>query len=122
MFMNPVMAMANLANIFPAFNQMPNNNQAQVPNQFSLTFTLDDGRNTMIIIPCQPNETMAEIIQRFWGKVAPNGQSDPNAKFIHNAKNINQSLTLAESGLTNGAIIQVLISGRVKGAKWLFFK
>ena len=71
----------------------------------------------MIIIPCQLNETMGEIIQRFWGKI---GQFDPNAKFIHNAKNINQSLSLAESGLTNGAIIQVLISGRVKGAKQLF--
>ncbi len=112
--MNPVMAMANLANQFPNFNQMQNNNQVQNPNVFSLNFTLDDGRNTIIIIPCQLNETMAVVIERFWGKI---GQKDPNAKFIHNAKNINQSLTLAESGLNNGAIIQVLISGRVKGAK-----
>ena len=53
------------------------------------------------------------VINRFYQKI---GYRDPNAKFIHNAKNLNTSLSISESGLINGAVIQVLFSGRVRGA------
>ena len=87
--------------------------QQMLNTQFTLQFTIGDGRNTMIIIPCQAGENMGNVIERFYQKI---GYRDPNAKFIHNAKNINPGLSIAELGLLNGAIIQVLFSGRVRGA------
>ena len=89
------------------------NNQPLGPDGLTLRFTIDDGRNTVIIIPCQYSERMGDVIERFWKKI---GYKDPQAKFIHNAKNISPSLTIAESGLVNQNLVQVLLLGRVKGA------
>ena len=108
---NPVLFFANLMNNIQLLNQMQQMNQ-MMNNQFTLKFTIDDGRNTIIIIPCQAEENMGNVILRFFQKI---GYNDPNAKFIHNAKNINPSLSIAELGLLNGSVIQVLFSGRVRG-------
>jgi len=109
---NPVLFQATLQNQIQFLNQMQQMQQMQ-NNQFTLKFTIDDGRNTIIIIPCQAEENMGNVINRFYQKI---GYRDPNAKFIHNAKNLNTSLSISELGLLNGSVIQVLFNGRVKGA------
>jgi hypothetical protein len=105
--------MENIANQMRNINQMQNNIQQMGPNDLTLKFTIDDGKNSMIIMPCQYSEKMGDIFKRFWQKV---GFIDPKAKFIHNAKNISPSLSVSEAGLINQNIVQVLLVGRVKGA------
>ena len=108
---NPVLFYTNLMNQIQVLNQMQQMQQ-MLSNQFTLKFTIDDGRNTIIIIPCQAEENMGNVISRFFQKI---GYYDPRAKFIHNAKNINPSLSIAELGLLNGSVILVLFSGRIRG-------
>ena len=98
----------------PNMNQMQNNIQQQGGNELSLKFVINDGKNSTIIIPCIYTEKMADIFERFWTKIG--GKRDPNAKFVHNAKNISPSLSVSECGLMNQNQIQVLLSGRVQGA------
>ena len=40
----------------------------------------------------------------------------PEAKYIFNAKNLNLTLTVAESGLNNDSIIRVVQTKGIKGA------
>ena len=121
------MQMQNLANNFMAnmivmgnqinnMNQNPNNfsQQGGNSNSLSLKFVIDDGKNSIIIIPCLFTDKMGDVIDRFWTKIG--GKRDDKAKFIHNAKNISPSLTVAECGLINQNQIQVLLTGRVQGA------
>ena len=112
MVMNQLMLMANIASQMQNINQIQNN-QPQWPDGLTLRFTIDDGRNTLVIIPCRYSERMGDVIERFWMRI---GYRDPQAKFIHNAKNITPTLTIAEAGLVNQNMIQVLLLGRVKGA------
>ena len=40
----------------------------------------------------------------------------PEAKYIFNSKNVNLTLTVAESGLNNDSVIQVVQTKGIKGA------
>ena len=93
--------------------------QQMLNNKFTLKFTIDDDKNIMIIIQCQAGENMRNVIERFYQKI---GYRDPNVKLIHNVKNINPGLSIAELVLLNGSIIQVLFSRRVKEQLYLFNK
>jgi len=125
------MQMQNLANNFMAnmivmgnqmnnMNQNPNNfsQQGGNSNSLSLKFVIDDGKNSIIIIPCLFTDKMGDVIDRFWTKIG--GKRDDKAKFIHNAKNISPSLTVAECGLINQNQIQVLLTGRVQGVNFRY--
>ena len=57
-----------------------------------------------IMIKCRPEEMVSEIIQRYRNK---SGDYDKDKKFIFNAKLLNISLTVSESGLTNNSNIFV---------------
>ena len=65
------------------------------------------------MIQCQLNERVSDLIQRYRTK---SGDRDPSKKFIFNAKNLNQSLTIEEAGITNNGNIFVVTTQGIKGA------
>ena len=66
-----------------------------------------------IMIQCMPNEKVSELINRYRTK---SGDHDPTKKFIFNAKQLNETLSCAEAGLTNNSNIFVVTTEGVKGA------
>ena len=66
-----------------------------------------------IMIQCNDNEKISEIVQRYRTK---SGDADTSKKFIFNAKQLNLGLTVAEAGLTDNANIFVVTTRGVKGA------
>ena len=106
--MTNMMIMANQMN---NMNQIPNNITQQL-NGFCLKFLVNEGKSLIIPIQCQVTEKMGDIFERFWVKL---GKKDPKAKFVHNAKNINPSLTVSECGFMNQDQIQVLMLGSLNG-------
>ena len=65
------------------------------------------------MIQCQLNERVSDLIQRYRTK---SGDRDPSKKFIFNAKNLNQSLTIEQAGITNNGNIFVVTTQGIKGA------
>ena len=70
-----------------------------------------------IMIQCTDNEKIADVIAKYRVKT---GDQDGSKKFIFNAKQLNESLSVSEAGLTNNANIFVVTTRGVKGA--LFIK
>ncbi len=66
-----------------------------------------------LMIQCQLNERVSDLIQRYRTK---SGDRDPSKKFIFNAKNLNQSLTIEQAGITNNGNIFVVTTQGIKGA------
>ena len=66
-----------------------------------------------ITIQCMPDEQVSELIQRYRTKT---GDKDPTKKFIFNAKNLNQNLTVGQAGISNNGNIFVVTTQGVKGA------
>ena len=64
-------------------------------------------------IQCMPDEKVKEVIQRYRIK---SGDNDQTKKFIFNAKNLNQELSVGEAGITNNGNIFVVTTQGVKGA------
>ena len=60
-----------------------------------------------------PDEQVSELIQRYRTKT---GDKDPTKKFIFNAKNLNQNLTVGQAGISNNGNIFVVTTQGVKGA------
>ena len=60
-----------------------------------------------------PDEKVKEVIQRYRIK---SGDNDQTKKFIFNAKNLNQELSVGEAGITNNGNIFVVTTQGVKGA------
>ena len=58
-----------------------------------------------IMVQCMPDEKVSEIIEKYRSK---SGDRDPTKKFIFNARPISQTLTVAETGLSNNANIFVV--------------
>ena len=64
--------------------------------------TGENSHRAPIIIQCSTEDKIPEIIQKYRRKC---GDYDELKKFIFNAKELNPNLTVAETGLTNNAII-----------------
>ena len=64
-------------------------------------------------VECNHNEKVSELIERYRNE---SGDYDTSKKFIFNAKNLNQFLSLAEAGIYNGSNIFVVSTVGVKGA------
>ena len=111
----PMQNMANsMFNMMPMMMfQMPPQNQQQMPDKLSLIFLINDGKSSRIEIQCSYTDKMSDVIDKFWNKKG--GQRDPKAKFVVNAKNISPSLTVAECGLANQHIIQVIVTASLQG-------
>ena len=65
------------------------------------------------MIQCTDNDSVGEVIRRYRIKA---GDQDTSKKFIFNAKQLNESLSVAEAGLSNNANIFVVTTRGVKGA------
>ena len=66
-----------------------------------------------ISILCQFDERVDNIIRKFRYKI----NFTEEALFTYNVKQVDQSLTLAKSGLVNQSIIFVLPTSHIKGSK-----
>ena len=88
------------ANLNKYVNIFNNINQT---NKISIIFRTGNSKPTML--ECEQNEIVENVIKRF--REASNNR-DENLKFIFNARNINQKLTVAEAGLTHNANIYVV--------------
>jgi len=66
-----------------------------------------------LTIQCMLNEKVSEVIERYRTK---SGDKDTSKKFIFNAKNLNQNMTVGEAGITNNGNIFVVTTQGVKGA------
>ena len=58
-----------------------------------------------VMVQCMPDEKVSEIIEKYRRK---SGDRDPTKKFIFNARPLYQTLTVAETGLSNNANIFVV--------------
>ena len=106
-----------------AMIQMQNNNQSPDEEKINdigiyginLTFRKEGGSHIKFnpIIQCCIDEKVSDVIQRYRAK---SGDNDPTNKFIFNAKNLNQNLTVAEVGMTKNANIFVVSTKGIKGA------
>ena len=66
-----------------------------------------------LMIQCMDNEKVSEVIKRYRTKA---NDHDNSKRFIFNAKQLNESLTVAEAGLTDNSNIFVVTTKGVKGA------
>jgi len=103
--MNNQFQNANLNNNFPSPTQDEN---------LSLQFENTTQEVKSISVPCKINEVLSDVVSRYWSKLLV--KDIPEAKYIFNAKNLNLTLTVAESGLNNDSIIRVVQTKGIKGA------
>ena len=61
-------------------------------------------KNAPIMVSANPEEKVSEIIKKYRMK---SGDQDLTEKYIFNAKDLNQDLTVSEAGITNNANIFV---------------
>ena len=123
--MNPMMMNQMMNN--PMFmqmmmNMMQNNNQnmgnvnmdSNNPNAWNLIFEKKNGAQ-VVNIRVSPNETVQHAINMYKLKTNTT-EKDDEIKFIFNGKQLNYSLTLAASGLSDASKITVISTKDVEGA------
>ena len=100
-------------------NNISNNSQNANYNQNDINVINIIFRNTelktnnAIKIKCNQNEKVSEIIRKYRERT---GDREPKEKFIFNAKELNDQLTVGQSQLYDGSIIFVVLLKGVKGA------
>ena len=87
-------------------NQMNNSNMNQDMNNPMLNQMSNSNMNQ--------DEKVSEIIQKYRAK---SNDRDDTKKFIYNAKQLNQDLTVAEAGIMNNSNIFVVATKGIKEAK-----
>ena len=90
------------------YNPIYNNPQTKL---IKVIFQCHD--NLSYEVQCNHNEKVSELIERYRNK---SGDYDTSKKFIFNAKNLDDHLTLAEAGIYNGSNIFVVNTVGIKGA------
>ena len=117
----PMQAMAqNQNNLLANINQQMNDNQIgnnQTPSQngnLTIKFLNPTQEVKSINVPCTLNEVFGDVVLRYWSKLLI--KNPPPSKYIYNAKNVNLTLTVAESGIIPGSNIQVVQTEGIKGA------
>ena len=94
-----------------------NNNNFQNPTQDeNLTLQFQNSAQPVksISVPCKLNEVFGDVVSRYWSKLLV--KEIPEAKYVFNAKNVNLTLTVAESGLNSDSVIQVVQTKGIRGA------
>ena len=71
------------------------------------------GETQNLNIQCTGDEKVSALIQRYRDK---SGDHDNTKRFIFNAKNLNQKLTVNQAGITNNSNIFVVNTQGMKGA------
>ena len=81
------------------YNDAQNNNNNQNNSQISLIFKRNKkkkGEDFQIAIYCSINDKLRDVTKRYLTKVM---EEEKNVMFFFNGKRVNQSLTVAESGM-----------------------
>ena len=89
-----------------------NQNQIRVPGGKNIFFRKNGENAPPLMIQCIDNEKVSVIIKRYRTKA---NDYDKSKRFIFNAKQLNESLTVAEAGLTDNSNIFVVTTEGVKG-------
>ena len=99
----------------PQNNQNENKTSENIESQEVIVIFRSSGAggNAPIMVQCNPDEKVKDIIERYRTKAS---DKDQFKKFIFNAKELNQSLTVSEAGISNNANIFVVGTKDVKGA------
>jgi len=71
-------------------------------------------QNNEFVIHCTLNDKVSEVISRFRTK-AQDVEDMKHEKYIFNAKRLNETLTVAEAGMTNNSIIYVINDRDLEG-------
>ena len=95
-----------IMNNMNSINNMNNMNQnSQIDVIFRLSSAKDDEPLKKMVIHCDKNELVKDVIQRYREII---NDLNSNLKFIFNARNLNLEKTVAESGLLNNSNIFVV--------------
>ena len=115
MGMNPMMMMGMNPMMFQQMWNMPGGGSSTSsvdPNGWNLIFEKKNGSQT-ITVQISPDKKVSEAVNHYKIK---SGIMDEEIKFIFNGKQLNQSLSISESGLINGSKITVISTKDVEGA------
>ena len=121
-YINPMMPNQNEI-INQQIRLLMNNNQIQTspinPNIITIIFKLQakEEFNNAFSVQCNLNGKVSDVIKSFRNKTN-NFNYQPEI-FIFNAKRIDETLTVAEAGLTNNSIISVLNDEKLIGGFFL---
>ena len=99
--------------------QQQNNNQVNTstnPNFITIRFKLQLRRdqNNEFSIHCTLNDKVSEVISRFRTK-AQDVEDLKHEKYIFNAKRLNETLTVAEAGMSNNSVVYVINDRDLEG-------
>ena len=99
--------------------QQQNNNQVNTstnPNFITIRFKLQLRRdqNNEFSIYCTLNDKISEVISRFRTK-AQDVEDLKHEKYIFNAKRLNETLTVAEAGMSNNSVVYVINDRDLEG-------
>ena len=99
--------------------QQQNNNQVNTstnPNFITIRFKLQLRRdqNNEFSIHCTLNDKISEVISRFRTK-AQDVEDLKHEKYIFNAKRLNETLTVAEAGMSNNSVVYVINDRDLEG-------
>ena len=128
--MNPMGQMNNMAELLKMNNNMnvpdSSTNSNNNASESSPASSSQGGLNVIfrvsgqggqgvppVMIQCMPNEKVSDLIQRYRTK---SGDNDKSKKFIFNAKNLVEDMTIGQAGITNNGNIFVVTTKGVKGA------
>ena len=92
------------------------NNTSTNSNFITIRFKLQLGgvQGNEFAIHCTLNDKVSEVISRFRTK-AQDVEDIKHEKYIFNAKRLNETLTVAEAGMTNNSIIYVINDRDLEG-------
>ena len=114
------MNQANMMNQFnnQNLNQQQQNNQPQAPdiNNLTVSFKLqikDQAPKPLVTIQCSLNDKVSTIIQAYRNKTQDFDAE--HEKFIYNAKRLNETLTVAEAGMSNNSVVYVINDRDLEG-------
>jgi hypothetical protein len=84
-------------------NPMPNPDASSQQERGLCVIFRDSGADGPVMVECMPDDKVSDVIEKYRNKAGDHDYT----KFIFNAKNLDPSLTVAEAGITNNAIIFV---------------
>ena len=111
-----MMQQQQMSQLMKQMQEMNNNNQDQSKEHLNIIFRVSGkGAEALpLTIQCLSTEKVGTLIQRYKTK---SGDDINKKKFIYNAKALNPLHTVEKANLTNNAIIHVIDTRDLEGAK-----
>ena len=94
-------------------NISTNQNTVNSNNTITVVFRNTDSNGYLAYqITCTKDDRLSDVIQKYRNK---SGDNDQSKKFIFNARNIDENVTVGQLKLTEGSIIFVVSTSGIKG-------